>query len=262
MDVSGKTKICFIIADPIEHVKTPEKFNALCKKKGIDAIMVPAHVNSECLEPFVKSLSSMHNLAGFVVTVPHKTAMSRLCGQLTANARCAEAVNVVRRASDGSYHGYILDGNGFVEGLKENGFMPKDRSVYLVGSGGAASAIAFALAEEKVSLITIFNRTLEKAEKLIVRLKKEHPDIDFALGDSNPAGHDLVINATSLGLREDDPLPFNIDGLDKKQLVADIIMDPSETQILKKAKSLGCVVQPGLPMLNNQLNLMIDTLDL
>ncbi|PCF96053.1 shikimate dehydrogenase family protein [Vreelandella nigrificans] len=262
MNVSGKTKVCFIIADPIEHVKTPEKFNDLCKENGIDAVMVPAHVHRDRLEEFVKGLSSMQNLAGFVVTVPHKSAMSHLCDQLTEDARCAQAVNVVRRTSGGHYHGYILDGKGFVAGLKANGFEPKGRSVYLVGSGGAASAIAFALAEENVSLITIFNRTLEKAEALIYNLKKEHPNINIVLGDHNPAGHDLVVNATSLGLRKNDPLPLNANGLTKDQVVADIIMDPSETHLLKKAKSLGCMVQPGLPMLNNQLKLMLSTLGL
>ncbi|UTA79652.1 shikimate dehydrogenase [Halomonas sp. XH26] len=262
MRISGKTKVCFIVADPIEHVKTPEKFNALCQEEGIDAVMVPAHVHSDCLESFVKSLSSMRNLAGFIVTVPHKTAMSHLCDQLTADARCAQATNVVRRTSDGRYHGYILDGKGFVAGLRENGFEPKGRSVYLVGSGGAASAIAFALAEENVALITIFNRTLKKAEELVLSIKKEHPNIEVVLGSNNPAGHELVVNATSLGLKNDDPLPFDTGELTKEQLVADIIMDPSETQLLKKAKSLGCMVQPGLPMLNNQLRLMIKTLGL
>lgn len=262
MEITGKTKICFIIADPIHHVKTPQGINRLLEEAGKDVVMVPVHVSSNDLISIVNGFRAMHNLAGFVITVPHKTAMAKLCDELSEDAARMEAVNVVRRTEDGRLHGAILDGKGFVAGLREEGIEPEGRSAYLVGAGGAANAIAYALAEAGVTQLTLANRTQEKAEALRIRLGEAYPRLPISLGDRDPRGHDLVINATSLGLKEGDALPLDIESLTEEQIVADIIMDPTETSMLKVAKSRGCTIQYGLPMLKNQLKLMAETMGL
>lgn len=262
MEITGNTKICAIIADPIHHVKTPQGINRLCEEMGKDAVMVPVHVSSQDLMTVVNGFLAMQNLAGFVVTVPHKTAVAKLCDELSEDAARMEAVNVIRRSPDGKLHGAILDGKGFVAGLREAGIEPAGRSAYLVGAGGAASAIAYALAEAGVSRLTLANRTQEKAAALQKRLGEAYPTLPVSLGGRDPQGHDLVINATSLGLKEGDPLPLDAEGLTEEQVVAEIIMDPAETPLLKAAKRKGCTVQYGLPMLKNQLKLMAETMGL
>ncbi|MCD1652105.1 shikimate dehydrogenase [Halomonas meridiana] len=262
MDITGKTKICAIIADPIHHVKTPQGINRLCEETGKDAVMVPVHVSSKDLVSVVNGFRAMQNLAGFVITVPHKTAVAKLCDELSDDAARMAAVNVIRRSPDGKLHGAILDGKGFVAGLREEGIEPEGLSAYLVGAGGAASAIAYALAEAGVSRLTLANRTQEKAEALRKRLDEAYPALPVSLGGRDPKGHDLVINATSLGLKEGDPLPLDVESLMAEQIVAEIIMEPAETSLLKAAKNKGCTVQYGLPMLKNQLKLMAETMGL
>ncbi|WP_442489424.1 shikimate dehydrogenase family protein [Halomonas litopenaei] len=262
MEITGKTRICAIIADPVHHVKTPQGINRLCQEAGKDVAMLAVQVAAADLPDAVRGLRAMQNLAGFVVTVPHKTAVVKLCDELSEDAARMQAVNVVRRRPDGTLFGAILDGKGFVAGLREEGIEPAGLSAYLVGAGGAASAIAHALAEAGVSRLTLANRTKEKSQALRARLADAYPVLPVSLGGRDPQGHDLVINATSLGLKPEDPLPLDVTQLSADQVVAEIIMDPAETPLLKAAKRQGCTVQYGSPMLTNQLKLMAEAMGL
>src|SRR5450830_881685 len=145
-EITGNTQVFAILADPIHQVKTPQRINQLFAQAGYDGVMVPLHVSSDALAGVVHALRSVKNLSGFVVTVPHKTAIVDLCDEVTPDDRQVGAVNVVRRSPQGRLSGTILDGDGFIAGLRVEGIEPGGRSVYLAGAGGAASAIAFALA--------------------------------------------------------------------------------------------------------------------
>jgi shikimate dehydrogenase len=254
--ITGRTRFMAILADPIHHVMTPPLINALCQARGQDAVMVPMHVRAEALAQVVRGLKGIESFDGFIATVPHKTAMPALCDALTDEAAQVGAVNVVRRMSDGRLLGGLLDGTGFVAGLREHGIEPAGLRVYLAGAGGAGSAIAFALAAAGVKSLTISNRNAERARELIARLARVHPALDFAPGSPDPAGHDLVVNGTSLGLRPDDPLPLDASRLHSPQIVAEIIMQPPETALMAAARARGCRVHPGLPMLTSQIALM------
>lgn len=260
--ISGRTQLCAILADPIAHVRTPETFNALMTARGHDAVLVPMHVSTDALPTAVAALKAIANLAGFVVTVPHKIAMVPLCDELSGAAQIAGAVNIVRRTAEGRLHGHILDGDGFVAGLRQSGVEPAGRSVYIAGAGGAANAIAFALAAAGVSRIGIWNRTRAKAETLANRLRVAGYGCDMAVEGADPAGYQIVVNATSLGLRETDPLPLAADQLTSDQIVAEIIMKPEWTPLLLEAKARGCTVALGAPMLDCQLPMMADYLGL
>lgn len=254
--ITGHTTIWGILADPIHHVKTPQALNAMMHERGVDGVMIPLHVGASNLDTFVTGLRSMRNLKGFVVTVPHKTAIVDLCDEVSDQARAIGAVNTVRREADGRLVGEMLDGAGFVSGLRQGGIDPRGRSVYLAGAGGAANAIAFALAEAGVSRLTIANRTRAKSEDLQQRLAKHHPAVPVEIGTPDPTGHDIVVNATSLGLKDGDPLPLDVDRLSADQIVAEIIMQPETTALLAAAKERGCRTHPGQPMLACQLELM------
>ncbi|OYZ82216.1 MAG: shikimate dehydrogenase, partial [Rhizobiales bacterium 24-66-13] len=145
--ITGYTRLFGILADPIQQVKTPQALNALMARVGYDGVLVPLHARAEDLAAVVGGLKLLRNLGGLIVTVPHKTAMVDLCDEVSESARLIGAVNTIRRATDGRLVGEMLDGHGFVAGLRQNGIEPEGRSAYLAGAGGAANAIAFALAQ-------------------------------------------------------------------------------------------------------------------
>ena len=262
--VTGRTALCAILADPILHVKTPDAINVLLRERGIDGVMVPMHVAPGELATVVDGLRGIQNFAGLIATVPHKSSMAVLCDSLSGRARAVGAVNVVRRADGGTLVGDMLDGLGFIQGLRQAGIEVAGRSVYLAGAGGAASAIAFALVEAGVSRLTIANRTPAKSKALIERLARHGSMVPVDVGNSggDPSGYEIVVNGTSLGLHPDDPLPLDASRLDPGQIVAEIIMNPETTPLLAAARARGCRVQTGWPMLACQLGLMADFMGL
>ncbi len=256
--ITGKTRLYAIIADPISHVRTPEVFNELFSLNCCDAVLVPIQVAPEGLEAVLTAFRTMKNLGGFVTTVPHKTAVAALCDELGDAGRAIGAVNAVRREADGRLIGNMFDGAGFVAGLRSQGYDPAGRRALLIGAGGAAAAIAFALAEAGVASLTVANRTRSKAEEIAVRIAKYFPARPIMVGNADPTDHDLVINATSLGLRADDPLPIDATMLTPAMTVAEIIMKPETTPLLAAAKARGCTIHYGRHMLDEQVRLIAD----
>lgn len=258
--ISGKTKLFATLGHPVTHVLTPQKLNTLFAKRHYDGVMVPIGVApGRDLATFAASIRVMQNFGGAVVTVPHKTAIVSLCDCLSHRAEAAGAVNVLRREADSSLTGDLLDGVGFVNGLKNAGEVIKDRRIFLAGAGGAALAIAFALAEADASHITITNRSQDKLDDLTIRLKKSFPDLSISQ-NGTPDKHDIVINATSLGLRENDPLPVDPAHLHPPMLVAEVVMVPEQTPLLKAASHAGCRTHSGRHMLAGQLSAIFDFL--
>jgi shikimate dehydrogenase len=257
IEITGKTKLFALVADPILQAKTPQAVNKLLAQRGVDGVMVPMHVPPEALPAFVAALRGMLNFCGMVVTVPHKTAIVQLCDEVTPAAALVGAVNVVRREQDGRIVGDILDGQGFMSGLCQHGIDVKGKNVFLAGAGGAANAIAFALADAGVERLTIYNRTGAKAHAMIARLSKAYPGVKIVVGTDNPAGNHLVVNATSLGMVETDAMPLVAGNLTADQIVAEIIMTPALTPLLAAAQSRGCRIHYGAPMLECQVELMV-----
>jgi hypothetical protein len=153
-----------------------------------------------------------------------------LCDTVSERARLAGAVNVVRKEADGALAGDLLDGEGFAAGLEQAGVALAGKRAFLAGAGGAASAIAFALAERGVARLTIANRSQDKAEALARRLAPLFPDLALST-EAGPEDHDIAINATSLGLKEGDPLPFDPARLPAGALVAEVVMQPDIARI-------------------------------
>ncbi|RUM96025.1 shikimate dehydrogenase [Pseudaminobacter arsenicus] len=251
--ISGKTRVCAILADPVGHVRTPQALNALFERHAIDAVMVPFEVAPVDLVRTVDGLRAVRNLAGVVVTVPHKSAISALCDRVSDRARLAGAVNVIRREADGRLSGDLLDGEGFAAGLELAGAQLAGKRVFLAGAGGGASAIAFAAAERGVVHLTISNRSRDKANALAARLASGFPKLGLAT-EGGPENHDIAVNATSLGLKGNDPLPFDPDRLSPGTLVAEVVMQPEVTPLLLSAAERGLPTHPGKWMLEAQLS--------
>lgn len=256
MEIDGKTRLYAIVADPIEQVKTPQTLNALMRDREFNGVLVPMQVAPENLTGWFDALRGIKNFGGLIVTVPHKQAIAKLCDEVSDAARLIGAVNVVRREPDGRMVGDILDGKGFVAGLRGNDIEPAGKRVFLAGAGGAANAIAFALAEAGVAALGVHNRTEAKVHDLIARLHEVHPALDVTAVGASPAGYDIVVNATSLGMKETDPLSLDAQALESSQVVAEIIMKPETTALLAAAQARGCKIHYGLPMLRSQADLM------
>lgn len=258
IEITGNTRLYGIVADPVAQVKTPQTMRKVFERRGTDGVLVPMHVPPAGLADLVQAIRSMKNFGGMVVTVPHKTSMVELCDVVTPEALAVGAVNIVRREPDGTLAGDILDGKGFVEGLRQNGFKPEGLTVLLCGAGGAARAIAFALAQAGIRKLSIHNRTQAAAQQILQGINALYPAVETAPGSEDPTGFDLVVNATSLGMRAEDPLPLDASRLSALQAVAEIIMTPKLTPLLEQAQAKGCRIQYGLPMLECQIEMMAD----
>lgn len=254
--ITGLTRIYGIIADPISHVQTPREMNALFAAEGVDGVLVPMHVSPHHLPDFIKGVRAMQNFGGMIATVPHKPSMIAFCDQLEGDAAAIGAVNAVRRDADGTLVGAMLDGKGFIGGLRAAGINVAGMNVCLLGAGGAGAAIAFGLAEAKVDQLTIVNRSREKAEELAHRVVTHYPTVRVCAGEPSTRERDLIVNATSLGLKPGDALPLADLDFHPGQIVSDAIMEPAETPFLAAARRSGARIHPGLPMLKEQIRLM------
>lgn len=258
--ITGTTRLFAIIGDPVAHVRTPMAFNDYFGARGIDAICVPIHIGRNDLPRGWAGLKSMVNLDGFIVTAPHKAEAAQLCDHVEGDGVYTRVVNTVRREADGTFTGTLLDGRGFIAGMTSHGHAIKGRRFYLAGAGGAGTALAYALAGHGAAAITIHNRTRWKAENLVAGVGEAFPNCDLRLGNANASGHDVAVNATSLGLHPDDPHSFDLSTVDPSALVAEVVMMPEMTPLLIAAKARGHVIHFGTHMLNGQLELMMQFL--
>lgn len=256
--VDGTSRILGVIGDPIAQIKTPEAVNPLFMQRGIRLICVPLHIRSNDLETAWAGLKAINNIAGFGVTLPHKHDAARLCDSLDEAALRVGAVNVVRREADGSFRGYQFDGAGFVAGLAARGHEVSGKACLIVGAGGAATAIAFSLIDAGASQVTIANRTTAKADAIVGALNREHGRRVADAGPAIPDGHAIIVNATSLGMHEDDPLPISPEHIDHTMLVADVIAKPEVTRLLREAEKTGAAIHSGIHMINGQAGLIVD----
>ena len=255
LQITGRSKIMFILGDPVAHIRGTAFFNAHFSERGLDVAAVPLHVAPADLASVIAVIRKLRNLAGFGVTIPHKIEVLKHLDGMTERAAQVGAANFVRRAADGRLAGDNVDGIGFTAGLARNGIAVEGRHVLQIGAGGAGRAIAFALAEAGVAEILLANRTQEKAQHLADAIEAAYPRCRCIAGAAEVAGADLVVNTTSVGLHEDDPVPVDIAGLPAAAAVADIIMSPDMTPLLREAEQRGHRIMRGKEMLIDQLRL-------
>ena len=256
MVITGKTLVCGIIGDPVEHSLSPVIHNAAFEELNIDCVYIPFRVLTQSLGVAVCGLQSLRVL-GFNVTVPHKVEVIKHLHSLSALARRIGAVNTVLNAKEGLI-GYNTDALGATEALRQSGVHLNDSAFTILGAGGAARAIVFALA--KISQrIVVLNRTVEKAQKLRQDVKRKlRKDIEVgpltekSLAKTLPTT-DVLLNATSVGM-DDHPkrFPFKQMDLTPALTVFDIVYSLSESELLGKARQSGCKTISGIEMLLHQ----------
>ncbi len=253
--VSGRTRLVAVLGDPVEQVRAPALLNRQLAAEGVDIVVVPVHVRPDDLETVVRGLQRTANLVGLLVTVPHKADILRLADVRSEAAELAGSTNALRRLDDGSWHADNFDGAGFCAGLAEAGHPPRGRHVVLVGAGGAGSAIAPALLAAGADRLVVHDVDEVRVKEVVHRVEGRWPGRVVTAADPDLRAADMVVNATPLGLRPEDPLPFDPARLRPGALVADIIMKPRETRLLRAAAEAGHPVLPGEPMLRHQMDL-------
>lgn len=258
--ISGTTRLYGIVGDPIEQVRSPAVFNAHFAQRGIDAVFLPLHVGAPAIEAALAGFAALTNLDGLVITIPHKMAFAALMEEVGPHGRLVGAVNAVRRRSTGGWEGELFDGLGFVEGLRGQGVDPAGLSFLVFGAGGAGAAISGALLGVAPARIAITDPIPGRAEALCRKLRREAVASVVAQSgaDVDPAAFDVVVNATPLGMKADDPLPVDPDRLRPGTLVCEAVMKPPVTRLLREAEKRGCRTQPGRHMLDGQFPLFLD----
>lgn len=256
MEITGKSRIIFVLADPVDHVRASAVLNEYFRSLNFDVAASPLHVAPGDLAQVVDAIRRMRNVAGFGVTIPHKVAVLPHLESITPRARLIGAVNFVKREADGRLYGDNLDAPGFMAGLERNNIPVQGRKVLQAGAGGAGRAVAFALADAGVAELRIVNRDEAKAHSLADAVAQHHPSVRLAVGPASAAEFDLVVNTTSLGMKPDDPLPIDVDGVGQASVVGDIIVNPPMTPLLRKAAAKGAKVLGGKAMLDEQMVLV------
>jgi shikimate dehydrogenase len=253
LELSGRTRLLGVIGHPVGHTLSPKMHNAAFAASGLDYVYVPMDVRPEDLPAAVSGLRAL-GFRGFNVTMPHKEAMLPLVDELDEAAEVVGAVNTVV-AEERRLRGANTDGSGFVEACGESGVSFEEARVLVVGAGGAAAAIGVAVLGEGARELRVLNRSRGRAEKLRDRLRGVYPGVGISVHDaSDPeaaaGGTDVIVNATYLGMKADDPLPVPADCLSSATAVCDAVYRPGgETRFIRLAKERGLRAVPGGRML-------------
>ena len=259
--ISGRTRLYGLFADPVEHLQTPAVLNELLERRGVDAVFVPLHVAPEHLAVAVAGMRHVRNFAGFCVSIPHKAEAAGLCDELLPNARACGVVNGVRIDVDGRLIGETFDGLGMVKAIAAQRVLNTGTRVLLVGAGGVGRSIAVAIALAGVGYLAIANRTRVKADDLAYTVRSAAPSCVAESGSVfDPSSFDIVVNATSLGLNGQGPMPIEVSRVSGTALVAEVVMVPEVTAMLRAAQERGLAVVGGREMLIQQVETMADFL--
>ena len=257
--LSGATRVHFIVGDPIAQVKSPAGVTQSFHDAGRNAVCIPAHVSPADLAAWCHGVSLAHNVDGIIVTVPHKFSCFDLCATTSDRAAFLGTVNTMRRNADGTWHGDMFDGMGYVEALKSKGCDPRGQRALLVGAGGAGSAIAYSLMTAGVSELAVHDADTARRDALVARLAGLGLG-RVSVGSSDPSGFDLAINATPIGMKEGDPHPIDSTTFKSDQFVGCVITAPAVPPMIAAARAKGCNTMTGADMFARVRDLMVQFL--
>ena len=253
MGINGNTEIVAHIGFPTHAFKAPMIYNPWFEKAGVNAIVVPMGCQAQDYPEFLRAVFKLANVRGALITMPHKVTTVGLLDEVFPTAAIAGSCNAVRRAPDGRLQGDMFDGEGFVRGVRRKGCVLEGSRVLVVGCGGVGSAIAASLAAAGVGAISLFDAHGESAKGLGQRLSKHYPLLEVATGSNDPAGFDIVVNATPMGMNEGDPMPTDVSRIAPTTFVGEVVMKTEMTAFLSAVQARGCRFQVGSDMLFEQI---------
>jgi len=251
--IRGTTALIAHIGWPTHAFKAPMIYNPYFEQAGIDAVVVPMGCQAPNYPAFLRAVFTLENIRGALITMPHKVSTVGLLDVVSPTARIAGSCNAVRRDERGRLVGEMFDGEGFVRGLLRKGVLLHGARALVVGAGGVGAAIAASLAAAGVAELVLFDREAASADALARRLHAHYPALRVVTGENDPAGCDVVVNATPLGMNDGDPLPVDIARIAPSTFVGEVVMKSEMTLFLKAVQARGCRFQVGSDMLFEQI---------
>ena len=256
--IDGATRLYAIVGDPIAQVRSPAVFTDRFAAMGAPAVLLPVQVAEADFDAVMPALMRIGNLDGLLVTVPFKARALAYASRLGASAHVIGAINALKREADGRWTGDMFDGVGFVRAAQGKGLRVAKRKVLLFGAGGAGSAVACALAEAGVARINLVDPRTDRAEALAHRLRDGFSECRFVVGMADTADVDMVVNASTVGMRAEDGLPADIGPLAPGVLVGDVVVSQEPTALIRLAAQSGCATIDGRDMHSGQSDAIVD----
>lgn len=253
MRIDGLTELIVHVGFPTHTFRSPLIYNPYFESIGANVVVVPMACRPEPYPVLLRSVFALDNVRGALITMPHKVRTVELLDVRSPAVEVAGACNAVRRLPDGRLEGDLFDGEGFVRGLTRKGVVLSGARALVVGCGGVGSAIAAALAAAGVADLVVSDVVPAAAQRLAERLQRHFPRTQARSGPADAIDRDLVVNATPLGMHEDDPLPLDISRLRPGTMVGDVVLHADLTPLLRHAQARGCRVQVGADMLYEQI---------
>ena len=250
--INGSTRLVAIVGDPIAQVGSPGLINPRFTRAKVNAVLIPVHIPQAHFEVGMRGLMRVANLAGIIITVPFKHRAAAMVQTIGETGQSVGGINALRPETDGTWSGDMFDGAGLVRAVELAGRTVKDQRVLLLGAGGAGCAIAMGFAAAGCRSITLSDPETDRVSALADRVKRFYPNVAAAVGRPSAAGHDIVVNASPVGIRPGDGLPAPLGQFDKATLVIDIIPYPKVTPLTRAAQEAGCQTINGLDMLDAQ----------
>jgi shikimate dehydrogenase len=254
LPLTGRTSLYAILGDPIAQAGSPALFNAAFRRRGWPAVLVPMQVKANDLAVTLRGLRGIGNLRGLVLTSPHKAAAIGLVDSIGAEARLVGSINAVRCDPDGRWHGENFDGLGCLRGLQVAGHSVADRRVLVIGTGGAGAAVAAAVAREGAATLHLHDLNAGRAGHVCAALRAAFSAARIVVGPPDLTDIDIIINCTPLGMEGNPGLSVDADGLTPSIVVADLVIEPEMTDLLKAASLRGCTVHSGRRTLEGQVD--------
>ncbi len=251
--LDGRTTLIAHIGYPTSSFKAPMIYNPYFESIGLNACVVPMGVKGEDFSVALPLVFRFSNVHGALITMPHKVAVVELLDEVSTAVKIAGSCNAVVVRPDGTLLGDMFDGEGFVRGMMRKGRAVKGTSALVVGAGGVGSAIAASLARAGLARIGLHDVNGAAAHGLATRLATHYPSLQIETGSNDPAGHDIIVNATPLGMNENDPMPVDVQRIAPSSFVGEVVMRQETTAFLAAARARGCKVQVGLDMLFEQI---------
>lgn len=260
--LDGSTRISVIIGTPIVQVRSPEGITRELQRRGLNALLVPLELAAKDVPALVDALALSPSIDGIIVTVPHKEIAATCCQALTPRAQFLGAVNVMRRTPTGGFLGDHVDGESLRLALADAGVELAGARALLIGCGGAGAAIGLAVLEAGVAALALADTQGQRSEALRSKLARRFPDREIATAsDASTAKRaHIVINASPVGMRPDDPSPIDVSWLRPDMAVADATTPPGDSALIIAARRLGCRTVDGRTMFSAGIGLLTDAL--
>jgi shikimate dehydrogenase len=256
-EIDGRTRIYAIVGDPIAHVRSPLVFNPRIQKAGRNAVLIPWHVPVSAFDAAMSGLRQTANVDGIIITFPFKQQALSFADEATARARQVGAANALRRDPDGRWIADMFDGVGLVRAIAGKERTVARQRVWLIGAGGAGSAIAFALADAGAEALHITDVDAVRAKSVGQTIAGAYPACSVATERPELDDVSILINATPVGLHDEDGLPVALAALPSYLTVVDIVPRGSATRLLSLAQASGCTTIAGREMVEGQADAIL-----